>query len=197
MKKFRTAAMAMSLLLAASFAGCNRKTVSNIGVENNVPATTVPIGENEINAALGTAIKANDTVFTLNSVISPENTEEDGKRYIYFDISIANPGTAYSLSTLNNFYILMNDGTKIYEDVRTQLSAMTIFREGTFHSDPFDIPEHGEFKGIVGGFLVDKNAECFTVGFFPTKDTPTAKGDVILINVNASDIKAPDATMLK
>ena len=200
MKKFRTAALAMAVLLtAASFAGCNRKKVSSVNPDSMTiyEGTTVPVGENKTYSKIGEAVTINDTVFTINSVISPEELTEDDKRYIYFDVTINNnSGAAYSLSTLNNFYLTMNDGTEVYEDVRTQLYAMSHFKEESYFSDLFDVPA-GEFKGIVGGFLIRKDAESFTVGFFPTKDTPTAKGDVILIEVNASDIITPDASILK
>ena len=207
MKKFKSAALALAAVLTlASAAGCNRQTVSgnNTTVSDgraNVqdsPAETTPIGENKHDSSIGTPVTANDTTFTINSVISPDNMEEEGKKYIYFDVTIKNDSAAdYSLSTLNNFYITMNDGTDVYSDVRTQLFALSRFKENTFFSDPFDIPANSEFNGIVGGFLVDKNAESFTVGFFPTKDDPTAKSDVIVVPVNASDITAPSADLLK
>ena len=201
MKRLKKAAITMAAFLTAvSIASCDRKTVSSTTTTDISIAdtTTVPIGQNKINAAVGEAVTANDTVFTLNSIISPEEHSEDDKRYIYFDVTITNnTGSAYSLSTLNNFYLTLPNGSEVYEDVRTQLFAMSKFKEGSYFSDPFDIPANSEFKGIVGGFLIDKNAESVTVGFFPTKDSPTAKGDVILINVNAADFKTPDASVLK
>lgn len=202
MQRLKKAAVTMAAFLTAvSVASCNRKTVSSVNTNENVSiveATTVAVGENKIYAKLGEAVTANDTVFTINSVISPEELSADGKRYIYFDISLTNnTASAYSLSTLNNFYIVTENNEELYEDVGTQLFAMSKFKDDVYFSDPFDISANSEFNGIVGGFIVDKDTESFTVGFYPTKDTPTAKSDVILINVTSADIQTPDPSVLK
>ena len=200
MKKFRAAALALAAVLTvSSMVGCKRNTGSDSSSSINIAdMTTVPIGENKITASVGQSTTVNDTVFTLNSVISPADAEAEGKRYVYFDITINNNSSeTYSLSTLNNFYLTMSDGTDVYSDVRTELYAMQNFKEGAYFSDPFDIAANSTFSGVVGGFLVDKNAESFSVGFFPTKGMPTAKGDVIIIDVNANDIIAPSAELLK
>ena len=203
MKLYKLTALTLTAVLAAiSVAGCGQKT-KKIEPAHQQSSQIVyddaeHIGENKIKANLLETVSANDTVFTLKSVISPDNMEDEGCNYIYFDVTIKNnSSTAYTLSTLNNFYLIMPDGTEVYSDIRTQLFAMSRFKENTYFSDPFEIPANGEFSGIVGGFLLDKNAESFTVGFFPTKDSPRAKGDVMLIDVAASDIKAPDASIMK
>jgi len=194
-------AIALTVIAAASaFAGCRRTSKTSVSEQSfsAVEPTTVVVGENKIRADLLQSVSANDTVFTLNSVVSPENMEAEGCKYVYFDITIKNnTNSAYSLSTLNNFYLIMPDGEEVYSDVRTQLFAMSRFKDDAYFNDPFEIPANGEFSGIVGGFLVDKNAESFTVGFFPTKDSPSDKDDVMLIDITSDKIKAPDASILK
>lgn len=156
------------------------------------------LGENKIQADLLETVSANDTVFTLNSVISPENMEDEGCIYVYFDVNIKNNSdSAYTLSTLNNFYITTDEGDELFSDIRTQLFAMSRFKENTFFSDPFDIPANGEFKGIIGGFMLKKSVKNFTVGFYPTKDSPRDKDDVMLIDLSVDQIKAPDASIMK
>ncbi len=200
MKKSRYAALFLAAVLSVSaFGSCNRhKPSTNIDDISIADVTTVPVAQNKIPADMGQSVTVNDTTFTLNSVISPENINENGQRYVFFDVTIKNnTDTTYSLSTLNNFYIILNGSTNVYSDVRTQLYAMQHFKDDAYFSDPFDIPAQSEFKGIVGGFLLDQNTTDFSVGFFPTKDTPTAKGDVIMIDVKSDSIVAPDASLLK
>lgn len=204
MKFNKYTALALVAVMSASVAaGCGEKKKTNDSSATSQTSEIINddeahIGENKIEADLSETVSANDTVFTLNSVISPENMEDEGCIYVYFDVNIKNNSdTAYDLSTLNNFYIVTEDGTELFSDIRTQLFAMSRFKENTYFSDPFQIPANGEFKGIVGGFMLDKNVKNFTVGFYPTKDSPRDKGDVMLIDITSDKIQAPDASILK
>ena len=148
MKKSRYAALFLAAVLSVSaFGSCNRhKSSTNIDDISIADVTTVPVAQNKIPADMGQSVTVNDTTFTLNSVISPENINENGQRYIFFDVTIKNnTDTTYSLSTLNNFYIILNGSTNVYSDVRTQLFALSRFKENTFFSDPFDIPANSEY----------------------------------------------------
>ena len=203
MKTNRFTALALAAVMGAAITtSCGQKktTVTDTPSQTSeiIMDDAEHIGKNKIKANLLETVSANDTVFTLNKVVSPEDKEDNGCRYVFFDVTIKNnSSTAYTLSTLKNFYITLEDGTDIYSDIRTQLYASSNFKENTYFSDPFEIPANGEFKGLVGGFLLDKKVEKFTVGFFPTKDSPRAKGDVMVIDVTADNIQAPDASILK
>ncbi len=205
MKFNRFTALALTAIMSASAAvSCGEKKIisdsSSITPDSSqiIMDDEEHLGENKIKADLLETVSANDTVFTLNSVISPENVEDEGCRYVYFDVNIKNNSdSAYTLSTLNNFYIITEDGTEIFSDIRTQLYAVSNFKENSFFSDPFEIPANGEFKGIIGGFLLNKNVKKFTVGFYPTKDSPRDKDDVMVIDLTSDNIKAPDASVMK
>lgn len=199
MKSFKYAALLIAGLLTVSAAvSCGeKKTVepmSTVDAENpptNVYAENSEIGKNEFKAALSTEISANDTVFTLNSVIDP-GFRENGKKYIFLDVTINNStGNAYDLSTLNNFYLKLSNGTEVYSDIVTSLYAMANFKENTYSKDPFTIPASGQFSGIIGGFIVDENVDTFTVGFFPTQANVNDKDDVCLIDITPDKITTP------
>lgn len=204
MKMNRLTALALAAVMgSAIFTGCGQKK-SKIEDQPSEQSSEIilddaeHLGKNKIKANLLETVSANDTVFTLNSVVSPEDKEDEGCRYVYFDVSIKNnTDTAYTLSTLNNFYLILDDGTEVYSDIRTQLYALSNFKENAYFSDPFEIPANGEFKGLVGGFLLKKDVEKFTVGFYPTKDSPRAKGDVMLIDITTDKIQTPDASIIK
>lgn len=162
-----------------------------------VPVTTAKIGSIVVNAGLTQEVKENDTMFKLNSVIDAGLTD-DGQRFIFFDVNIRNDlDIAYDLNTLNNFYLVLPDGSEMYSTVRAQLYAINNFKEDKFLVDPFEVPAKSEISGVMGGFLIDKDIDHFTVCFFPTKDNPTDKELVVKIDVTADDFKSPDADILK
>ena len=196
MKSFKYAALILAgLLTVTSAASCGKKKiiepVSTVDAENpptNVYAENTEIGVNQFKADLSTEISANDTAFTLNSVIDTGYREND-KKYIYLDVTINNStDSGYELSTLNNFYLKLSDGTEVYSDIVTSLYAMANFNENTYSKDPFNIPAKGQFSGIIGGFVVDENVDTFTVGFFPTQSLVNDKDDVCLIDITPDKI---------
>lgn len=202
-----SAAVLASLLVPAALFSCSGKNSSSSDsseVENTtafsqeaVPATTAEIGSIVVNADLSQEIKENDMSFTLNSVIDAGLSGDD-MRFIFFDVDIRNDlDVSYSLNTLNNFYLIMPDGSEMFSTVRAQLYAINSFKEDKFIIDPFDVPAKGEVKGVIGGFLIDKDVDNFTVCFFPTSDDPNDKEIVIKIDVTADDFKALDDEILK
>ena len=204
MKIKKAAALVLAACITAAVsAGCMDKGKSNnndIPIEDIIPTKNTtpvnPIGSHEIKGVIGSEITENDTSFTLKSIIVPETS--DNEQFIYFDIDLKNnTDTAYTLSTLNNFYIQLADGTDIYSDVRSQLYAGSLFKSDKYFLDPFDIPSNGQFSGIVGGFILKKDMKDFTVCFFPTGSNPNDKGTVIKFAVTADDISSPDPSVLK
>ena len=155
------------------------------------------MGSNVINGEIGTMVSENDTDFTLNAVIDP-GLRDDSAKFIYFDITLRNnTDKEYELSTLNNFYIELPAGTKLYSEVRTQLYAGSHFKEDKYFVDPFTIPSNGQFSGIVGGFILNEDMNEFNVCFFPTGKDPNNKKTVIKYKITADKITAPDASALK
>lgn len=187
-KTLLTISAAMLLLTAV---GCKKDKISSSSVKDP------NIGANEIKVEMSQEADANDTVFSLNSVIDAGAQTENGEHYIYLDVTIKNSSdTAYSLSTLNNFYLIMPDKSEVYGHIRTQLYALNNFSDKYFGS-PFDVPANGEFRGIIGGFVLPEGQNTFTVGFFPTKEVDTDKYNVIKIDVDASKIVPISGDLLK
>ena len=202
----KAAALLIAAFLAASIsAGCSdkkQKTDNNdLNAEDILPSRNdepvAPIGSTVLNGEIGKEITANNTSFTLKSVIISEDPDNDYK-FVYFDIDLRNStNNAYTLSTLNNFYIKLSDDTDIYSDVLSQLNAENQFKTAKYFVDPFDIPSNGQFSGIIGGFTVNKSVTDFTVCFFPTGSNPNDKGTVIKFPVTTADLCAPDQSVLK
>lgn len=146
------------------------------------------IAENEVSAAPEEEADENDTVFTLNRIVDSGNVAEDGKRFIYLDVTIQNNSAKeYEMSALNNFYLLMNDGSEVHFDIRTQLYGVK--RVENYSDNPFTIPGNGTFNGVVGGFLVDDGVKEFTVCFFPTLDVSSDKSTVVKVPVTEANFK--------
>ena len=214
MKTSKLFAFTLAAVLTASAAsGCLDKKSSssqnvNISVETTEaddglalqPKETVkhgPVGENKVDAEIGKEETANDTAFTLNSVIDGGRSD-DGMKFLFFDITLKNAtNEAYTLSTLNNFYILTNDGEEIYSDVRSQLYANKNFNTEKYFADPFDIPSNGQFSGIIGGYTVDADLNDFTLCFFPPGNDPLAKETVFNYKITADDIIEADSSLMK
>ncbi|WP_303838155.1 DUF4352 domain-containing protein [Ruminococcus flavefaciens] len=194
------AVLLAAALTTASFAGCldkNSSSSSRVRQSSNIPTSIEAIGSNVVDGEMGKEVTENDTGFTLNSVISAKNSET-GEQFIYMDITLRNnTDKQYTLSTLNNFYIELPDGSKAESDVRTQLYAKQNFNESKYYADPFDIPSNGQFSGVIGGIAVSGDASDFKLCFFPTGDNPRAKGTVIKYDITSGDIHAPAAEMLK
>ena len=191
-------------LTTAAFAGCSDSNESSSTsskrpprTSTSAPSVTEPIGTNVIDGELGKEVTEKDTAFTLNSVVSALNSET-GEHFIYMDITLRNSmSKEYTLSTLNNFYIELPDGSEVYSDVRTQLYAKQHFNDSKYYADPFDIPSNGQFSGLIGGIVIVGDITDFKLCFFPTGDNASAKGTVIKYDIKASDVIDPPAEVLK
>lgn len=191
----RSIAVLSAAVLVFGAVGCKHKIKSS--ETSNNTATEYKIGVNKHEAEMSQEVNANETIFALNSVIDAGAQTENGEHYIFLDITIKNnTDTAYTLSTLNNFRFIMPDESEIYGHVRTQLYAINNFSDKYFGS-PFDIPANGEFRGVVGGFVVGADQKDYYVEFFPTKDNELDKEDVVRIKVDASKIVSVPADLLK
>lgn len=209
MKKYKIISIALlSVLTLSVSAGCSGNSNVGTGDSSSVVVATEPngnSGNNTVNNNSGNTVKndglaqnevsgnpaedvgANDTTFRLNKVID-SGTSEDGGHYIFLDVSISNAtSTAYDLSVINNFYILLPDGSESHFDIRTQLYAGQNI-DGYFPS-PFSIPASGEFSGIIGGFVLPEDTQNFKVCFFPTLDDANNKTNVIKVDVSADNIE--------
>lgn len=203
-----TALLLASALFAGTAAGCAENSGtssatrpassvsdSDVGLIEGEISTT-PIGTIQIKGNIGEEFNENDMSFKLNSVIDADYIE-DGKKFIFFDITIKNnTGREYTLSTLNNFYLILPDGSEEYSSIRTLLYARSTFSDKKYFPDPFDIPSNGQFSGVIGGFIIDKDINNFTVCFFPTADDPRNKEKVIKIDAAESDIQKPSPELL-
>ncbi|MBE6858919.1 MAG: DUF4352 domain-containing protein [Ruminococcus sp.] len=191
----KSIAVLSAAVLVFGAVGCKHKIKSSETSNNTV--TEYKIGVNKHEAEMSQEVNANETIFALNSVIDAGAQTENGEHYIYLDITIKNnTDSAYTLSTLNNFRLIMPDESEVYGHVRTQLYATNNFTDKYFGS-PFDIPANGEFRGIVGGFVVKADQKDFTVDFFPTKENELDKEDVVRVKVDASKIVSPPADLIK
>ena len=198
-------------VMASAAAGCSdsnsdknepaAQPAATVATENlealEPPVEHGPAGENQVEAEIGAEVNANDTGFTLNGVIDGGHND-DGTKCLYFDITLRNEtDTAYTLSTLNNFYIIDGNGEEIYSDVRSQLYANKNFNPEKYFADPFDIPSNGQFSGVIGGYTVDQGLNEFTLCFFPTGNDPRAKETVFQYHITEADIKAADSSLKK
>lgn len=204
-----SALLTAALLTASAATGCldKKKKSSDDNTQATVDDTPMfpeistvkhgPVGENKIDGEFGKEVSGNGMVFKLNSIID-SGKRENGNKFLFFDIELTNETSdAYTISTLNNFYIRMPDGSDIYSDVRSQLLAQKEFNSDKYHLDPFDLPANGTFSGVVGGYTLPEDAEEFTVCFFPTGIDPNAKETVVRYTVTAGDIKEADSDLLK
>ncbi|SEH45168.1 hypothetical protein SAMN02910265_00701 [Ruminococcus flavefaciens] len=206
MKKTKLYALLLAAVMTASVsAGCLGKKKSTVtsqprptsSNEDKSPVDLSSMGSDVINGELGTMVSANDTDFTLNAVLDT-GMRDDNAKFIYFDITLRNnTDKEYELSTLNNFYIQLPQGTKLYSEVRTQLYAGSHFKDDKYFVDPFTIPSNGQFSGIIGGFILGDEMNEFDVCFFPTGKDPNNKKTVIKYKITADKITAPDASVLK
>lgn len=198
MRKHRLTALILCAAMAivpASSCQKNKKKSSSSQIKQSGMAN---IGVNEINVGLSEEANENDTVFKLNSVIDAGKQTDKGEHYIYLDVTIKNnTDTAYTLNTLNNFYLIMPDSSEVFSAVRTQLYAINNFKEEVYSSDPFEIPANGEFSGYIGGFVLEEGKKEFTVCFFPTKENQNDKEDVIKVKITPDMVADISADVLK
>lgn len=187
MKIFKLTALTLAAVLAlAPSAGCKHNIKSSS--DTTKYADHAEIGATKVNASVSQEAEANETVFTLNKVIDAGAQTEEGNHYVYLDVTIRNnTSTEYELTRLNNFYLILSDGTEVSSAVRAELYAINNFTD-KYSKSPFTIPANGSFSGIISGFVLSPDQKSFTVGFFPTRENTEDKASVILVPVTADDI---------
>ncbi|MDE6501184.1 MAG: DUF4352 domain-containing protein [Ruminococcus sp.] len=207
MKKFRfTALTLVSALSIMSAFSCSDKTVQSdsdssviTSVADRQPELKVPnkySGDSKkTNSVLGQSTEVNNTVFSLNNVISVTNPAGNGNDYVYINVTIKNnTDTEYQINSLNNFFISLPDETESLSDIRAKLYAINNYPQCV--DDPITIPANGEFTGyITGGFLVPTGTDSFTVGFFPTLDNDRDRSNAIISPVTAENITHDDSAL--
>lgn len=194
MKKNKLISFALLAVMAFSVGCSDSTTVSNNSESSpNQPTSSAEnnqsndgLAQNEITVNPAEDAVANDTTFRLNRIIDSGKTDDDGNPYIYLDVNISNAtGKEYELSVLNNFYILAG-GNEIHFDIKTQLYATNSI-DG-YAINPFTVPANSDFSGIIGGFILPKDTQEFTVCFFPTQDNKSDKSNVVKVSVSAQNI---------
>lgn len=187
MRKHFIAALFMAAALTLTVAaGCSNNNTSS---ESSKPFTgkQADLAENQIEVSIAEQANENQTTFQLNSVIDSGEKTDDGKRYIYLDVTIGNSSSEdYSLNTLNNFYLMLPDESEVHFDIRTQIYAENNL--SGYNSNPFIVPANDELSGVVGGFLLDESVTSFNVCFFPTQNDDRNKSSLIKVPVTSADI---------
>lgn len=205
MKKFRFTALALALSLSvvSAFSCADKEnppsdsvvaTEADIQSEPELP-DKYSHDSKKTNSALGQETEVNNTVFSLNNVVSVSDPAGNGNDYVYINVTIKNnTDTEYQINSLNNFFIALPDETEAISDVRAKLYAINNYPQCV--DDPITIPANGEFTGyLTGGYLVPSGTDSFTVGFFPTLDNNRDKSNAILSPVNAESISHDDSVL--
>ena len=189
MKPYSIAALLLTAAMAFSAAGCSDKSRSKAPTETSSIISNLqdPLASNSVEAGLTQETDLNQTMYTLNRVIDSGRKSEEGERFIYLDLTIRNSSnTDYELNCLNNFYILLDDGSEVHFDVRTQLYAQKHIKD--FISGIFTVTAGSEISGITGGFLLKPDITSFKVCLFPTGASGNDKSSVIKVPITTSDI---------
>ncbi len=155
--------------------------------ENSGQSEISEVSEVEISVAQ--EADENQTVFKVDSVLDVGVQTDDGMKYIYPLVTIKNSSdTDYNLSSLNNISVLLDDGTEVHYDIRTQLYADDNNIEN-YLPKVITVPAGGEVSGYAGGFIVPDGTDSFTVCFYPTQNDPKNKGTVIKCPISAENIE--------
>lgn len=195
MKKNKLISFALLAVMALSVGCSDGKNVSNTSANPSASSDSANSGnnvalegiaQNEISVNITEDASINDTTFRLNRVIDSGTTDENGNPYIYLDVTISNTtDKEYDLSVLNNFYLLAGEN-EIHFDIKTQIHATKNIKN--YSASPFTIPANNEFSGIIGGFILPKDTQDFTVCFFPTLDNKSDKSNVVKVSISAQNI---------
>lgn len=191
MKKNKIISFALLAIMALSVGCSDGSTVSNTSPSSSQSSGNAlsleGIAQNEITVNVSENANANDTTFRLNRVINSGKTDDNGNPYIYLDVNISNAtDKEYELSVLNNLYVLLADNSEVHFDIKTQLYATNNIEN--YSASPFTVPANGDFSGIIGGFVLPKDTQNFTVCFFPTQDNKSDKTNVVKVSVSAQNI---------
>ena len=189
MKKTSISALLLAAVIAFTPAAGCRFNSTKVDEESSSSsaakeyAQMPEIGQNEISISLGENTTLNDTSYTLNGVID-SGREKDGLKYIYLDVTIRNESEKpYEMSGLNNFYLILDDGTEVLTDVRADIYAKQSL---SGYEQLLNVAAGAEYNGYIG-FCVDKSVDKFKVGFFATGVTDD-KASVIFCDIAPEDI---------
>lgn len=192
MKKSRISALFLAAAIAFTPAvGC-KKTAEPSSSSSKQYAQFPEIGKNQINVSLGESTSLNDTTYTLNSVIDSGRVK-DGLKYVYLHVTIKNESDKpYEMSGLNNFYLLLDDGTEILTDVRADIYAK---QSVNGYEQLLNIAAGSEYDGYIG-FCINEDINDFKVGFFATGVTDD-RSSVVFCEIKADDILPAPEGMIK
>lgn len=178
-----SAVIAAAILAVSSLSGCGTKKPS-ASSPNSSSSAGREIGKEKIEVSMNEDTLLNESNFKVNSIIDAGITTDTGQKYIYIDVTIKNNMTeTYKVNALNNFYLLMDDGTELYTDIRTDIYAK---QHVNGYEQLLEVPAGGDFNGYVG-FLIPPSTTSFTVCYFAT-GTTNDKESVIQCPVTAQDI---------
>ena len=183
-----TAVAAALLLVVAPVTSCQKDKGSSSSSFVLRHAEGENVAKQIATADVAQEVNANQTLFTLNKIYDAGVQTEEGEHYLYLDVTIKNDTSVeYTLSTLNNFYIVYPDDTEYSGNIRTQLYAINNLSDKYFGS-PFTVSANSTFNGVVGGFCLKDFPDEFTVGFFPTREDRDNKEELIKVKVTKNDI---------
>ncbi len=189
MRKFRTAALALASVMLVCAVGCNKNEPEESSSSSLSSSSSsgygddAEIGKNKIEVALSEGTDLNNTTFTLNRVIDSGRRLE-GLKYIYLDVTIKNNSDMdYETSGLNNFYLMLDDGTEVFTDVRADIYAK---KSLPGYEKLMNIAAGSEYSNYVG-FVLDEKISDFTVCFFATADNGD-RSSVIQCKISEKDI---------
>ncbi len=198
MRFLKATAVAAALLFAvAPVTSCNKDKKGSSSSYVLRHAEGENIAKQVATANVAQEVNANQTLFTINKVIDAGALGENGEHFLYLDITVKNDtDVEYTLSTLNNFYIVYPDDTEYSSGIHTQLYAINHFNDRYFTS-PFTVKANSTFNGVVGGFALKDIPDEFTVGFFPTREDRDDKEDLIKVKITSDDIIEVPAALKK
>lgn len=199
MNKFKFISLLSAVVISAvSLTACGEKTQVSTPDANKLPsaienyADDPEIAKNKSETTLGKPVTINDTIYTLNNVIDA-GIVLDNLRYYYLDITVKNTSDKdYSINGLNNFYLILPDGTEVLSNVRADLYAKQSFTE---YKQFINLEAGAEYNGYVG-YCLNPDVDQFTVCFFPTGDS-NDKSDVVCTEITPDMIIAPPAGLIK
>lgn len=194
MKNFRMAALFLTAVIALTPAISCRANAKPVEESSSISlyADNPEIGKNKIDVSVNEDTNLNNTSYKINSIIDSGKRSENLK-YIYLDVTIKNDSDKdYDLNSLNNFYLIMDDGSETLTDVRADIYGKQYINN---YEQLLSVPAGGEYNGYIG-FLIDEDINTFTVGFFATADS-NDKSSVVLCKVTKDDIISPPDGMIK
>ncbi len=195
-KRIIPAILLAAFIAAAPLAGCRdntKKVKPSSNTEASAYADISEIGKNKYDVSLSENADVNETGFKINRVIDSGRVK-DGLKYIYLDVTIKNNSADnHDITPINNFYLILKDGTEVLTDIRADIYAKQAM-DGYVHLEK--VAAGKEFTGYIG-FVVDEDVKEFTACFFPTGKNDD-KTNVVRCEITEKDIvTAPEGMFSK